>query len=62
MCGITNICPNLALSGRADSSSAAASDSNTRGEGLTEFGKVRPRDFNGILKGKITLPSSILEQ
>lgn len=37
----TNICPNIVLSGRADSSSAAASDSNTRGEGLTEFGKVK---------------------
>jgi hypothetical protein len=37
----TNICPNFVLFGRADSSSAATSDSNTRGEGLTEFGKVR---------------------
>jgi hypothetical protein len=37
----TNICPNFVLFGRADSSSAAASESNTRGEGLTEFGKVR---------------------
>jgi hypothetical protein len=54
LCCNANVGANLALSGRADSSSAAASESNTRGEGLTDFGKVRTQ-LSYILNNFVTL-------